>query len=243
MNTITIQLNDKQYRSLRELLDYAQADLQSDFRHASDEESEAEAKELLDQHEEVTQALTSTKRETKRTDSMKTLHMTDKQYRVLEVLLDRGIEDLQAYLAETKDPRMDGYSDEEVAEMRRLESVDVVVLKKTIAGLQPPPGYAIRCDGLFGEPYYAIEDDEFGAIVSSTYERREHAVEVAWSRLEERIHRQADPVPPSGWATEKCDDGTWSLYDPTGSLHADCFDTEAQAIVAAYQDDFMFKED
>lgn len=61
MNTLTVQLNDAQYRSLMELLDYAQNDLQSDLRSASDEESEAEAQGMLAEHEELVQALTATK--------------------------------------------------------------------------------------------------------------------------------------------------------------------------------------
>jgi len=61
VNTIQIQLNDKQYDAMMGLLDYAQSDLQSDLRNASDEESEAEAKEMLAEHEDLVQELTSTK--------------------------------------------------------------------------------------------------------------------------------------------------------------------------------------
>ncbi|NWN81765.1 MAG: hypothetical protein HLX48_02045 [Halomonas sp.] len=54
---------------------------------------------------------------------MPTLHLTDKQFGALKVLVDRGVEDLASYLQEG-DPRMDGYSDEEVADLRRLDAHD-----------------------------------------------------------------------------------------------------------------------
>ncbi|MDN3525282.1 hypothetical protein QWY79_08355 [Halomonas sabkhae] len=54
---------------------------------------------------------------------MPTLHLTDKQFGALKVLVDRGVEELASYLQEG-DPRMDGYSDEEVADLRRLEAHD-----------------------------------------------------------------------------------------------------------------------
>lgn len=54
---------------------------------------------------------------------MPTLHLTDKQFGALKVLVDRGVEELASYLQEG-DPRMDGYSDEEVADLRRLDAHD-----------------------------------------------------------------------------------------------------------------------
>lgn len=61
MNTVTLQLSDKQYDDMMSLLDYAQNDLQSDLRNASDEESEAEVKGVLGDHEELVRELVSTK--------------------------------------------------------------------------------------------------------------------------------------------------------------------------------------
>ncbi|WBF17728.1 hypothetical protein [Halomonas elongata] len=54
---------------------------------------------------------------------MPILHLTDNQFGALKVLVDRGVEELATYLQEG-DPRIDGYSDEEVADLRRLEAHD-----------------------------------------------------------------------------------------------------------------------
>lgn len=61
MNTIQIQLNDEQYDDLITLLDYARSDLESDLRNATDEESTAEAVDLLDAREKVLIDLVGTK--------------------------------------------------------------------------------------------------------------------------------------------------------------------------------------
>lgn len=111
---------------------------------------------------------------------MKTLHLTDDQHDVLQGLVNRGLEDLRKYLQEVNDPRVDGYSDEEVEELEWINIEMGEVIQKCLNGLQPPPGYEVRCDGLFGEPYYVIENDDFGTIVTATYVYRENAVRAAW---------------------------------------------------------------
>ena len=57
MNTITIQLNEKQFSDLVTLLDLAHADLQSDMDKAVDDESAEEAQSLLEAHESIHNAL------------------------------------------------------------------------------------------------------------------------------------------------------------------------------------------
>lgn len=59
MNTITVQLNDKQYRSMMELLDYAQEHLSREVERLN--LGSAKQKQMLADHEELVQELTSTK--------------------------------------------------------------------------------------------------------------------------------------------------------------------------------------
>jgi hypothetical protein len=59
-------------------------------------------------------------------------------------------------------------------------------LHNVVAMIQAPPGYAIRLDGLFRKLYYAIEDDDFGTIVTATYERIEDAAAHAWRVYQEK---------------------------------------------------------
>lgn len=116
---------------------------------------------------------------------MKTLHMTDQQHRALLLLVERGAESMRQYLKDTKDPRMDGYSDEETADLRQLDT-ELEELEKVANGTQPPPGYLIFVDGIH-DPYYAVKDDDVGTIVTGTYATREEAVRDAWKDYERTL--------------------------------------------------------
>lgn len=60
-NTITTQLNDKQFNALAELLGYAVAQLETDRDNAFDDEAENEAIEMMEAAEELQKALGDTK--------------------------------------------------------------------------------------------------------------------------------------------------------------------------------------
>lgn len=59
---------------------------------------------------------------------MKMIYLTDDNYRALKCLAKRGVEAFREYLSDTKEPRIDGYSDEEAADVRILSWVDVDTL-------------------------------------------------------------------------------------------------------------------
>ncbi|MBZ9574519.1 hypothetical protein [Modicisalibacter sp. MOD 31.J] len=55
---------------------------------------------------------------------IKAIYLTDEQYRAVQCLVKSGTDSLNEYLSDTKDPRMDGYSDEEVSDLRQLAKID-----------------------------------------------------------------------------------------------------------------------